>query len=934
MPNLFTVPAGLSIADITAAHLLARYTPEQLGKAVLFVPTRRSALMMRNAFQRVLAGKVAMLPRMVPLAEIEQEFLLLLGPRAFEILQDIPSAMPSAQQRYILTTQVAAFERKRMGAVTLSYALAMAEALMGLQEKCARAGVVMTQEALRALYYRDEAEHWRDALQFLGILTDNWPLIEEAYGMTIAAQREVRMLEALAQAWRDAPPEFPVIAIGSTGSQAATAKLLATIADLPQGAVILPGLDVAMEEETWQAVTPGHPLFHVKQLLDFWPVNPRDVTALGDTPPNLWLEALAPLPLIPAWKQRVAPEHAHVKLIPCRQAEEEARVISLLLREGLDNPAAQIALITPDEGLMARVATHMQRYGVALDRLNAGTLATTETGSLWTALIAAIAEPERQLHLRALLHHPSLATNAELLAGLEKGWHGLNRSRAGQLPRHEAALREHADYGGLSQFVQQLAKFSRQQHSASAWRELCEQLLASRNALSGQGADAVRECLAALDYADGFGPMAIEEFADVVAERLSAKWRDIGLHTHPRIHLLTPVEARLQHFDRVILANMQDVQWPGMLAINPWLNLAAEKALGLPGPEEAVSLMAHDVLMLGSHGEVFLTYPERDGGSPTARSRFIERLVTLLASHGIDESAITAAHYTQWAEALYASTEFAPEAPVRPLPPADQRPTRLPVTDIDKLFTDPFAIYCKHVLKLRPLDPIDATPEASDFGQLAHRAIEALAAHWNAESRPATEAELQQLASLALRELSERPNIDLFWRARLMGGLRYVNGVEAERRAVLSAVLCEEVQEATLTLPRDKQITLHGRIDRVEKGTEGLRIIDYKTGEIPTRKAILDGRALQLMAYAMLLSPSEPVNAIEYWQLPRLGDVGEMLTIATPDALPALEEKLKEALAQMLDSETPFLARPVSTSADERFGNDYDGVSRYDEWAG
>ncbi len=954
MPNLYTVPAGNSVAEATAAHLLARYAPGELANAVLLLPTRRSAVVMRRAFQQALGGKAALLPRMVPLAEIGQEMLTLLGGNAFDVLENIPTAMPASQQRYLLTEQVAAFERRRgLGTVTLGYALKMAEALMVVQEKCARANVTLTQEKLRELVYRDVADHWKQALLFLGILTDSWPEIEAELGMVIAPTRDVRMLAALSHAWAANPPDFPIIAVGSTGSQHATAQLLKTIADLPTGAVILPGPDPTLDDATWAAICCGHPLHHLKQLLDLWPIPPREVTPLSAPTPSLWLEALAPLEQITDWPNRALPPHENIRLIPCAHGEEEARIISLLIREALESADKHVAVITPDEGLLARVATHMQRYGILVDRMTAGTLLITETGSLWAALAAAIAEPERLLTLRALLHHRLLAIDSALLSGLEKGWHGLNRSRAGQLPRHDPALKSHPGYAALADFVQQLAALSRREMVASEWRAALQNLLLPLMKISGQGADAVAQQLDALDHANGFGPLAIEEFADLLAERLQAKWRAPGIAADRRVHLLTPIEARLQQFDRTILANMQEAQWPGLATVNPWLNLAAEKALGLSAPEEQTSLAAHDVLMLASRGEIFLTYPQREGGSPVPRSRFIERLVTLLASHGIDEAAITAAQYVAWSDALFASPTFAPELPVRPLPSTEQRPTRLPVTDIDKLFTDPFSIYAKHVLGLRALDAIDAAPEASDFGNLAHRAIEALTCHWNEQGAAATEAELVAIAAKTLRELSERPNIDLFWRSRLMGGLRYVNALETERRINLLKVESElsVEKEFFLNSPLEgesnrsfsdsvggnsshQSITLYGRIDRIETGGDGATIIDYKTGEIPTAKAILDGRALQLMAYAMLVGAQEPAEKIEYWQLPRLGDVGDSLAIPTAATLPELEEKLKAALAQMLDPATPFLARPVSTSVDDRFGNDYDGISRYDEWAG
>ena len=42
-----------------------------------------------------------------------------------------------------------------------------------------------------------------------------------------------------------------MIAAGSTGSMPATATLLATIAKLPHGAVVLPGLDTDLDDATW-----------------------------------------------------------------------------------------------------------------------------------------------------------------------------------------------------------------------------------------------------------------------------------------------------------------------------------------------------------------------------------------------------------------------------------------------------------------------------------------------------------------------------------------------------------------------------------------------------------------------------------------------------------------------------------------------------------
>lgn len=927
MPHLYTIPAGEPVARVAAQHLLQRHPADVFARMVVFVPTRRAVQVMRDAFSEVLEGKPALLPRMIPLADIDTQLLTLLGKRAFAVLAKILPAMPTSLQRYLLMEQVALYEKRHGTQVTLNHALKLTEALMALQEACARAGVQVTQEKLRMLYHADMADHWKQSFLFLGILTEHWPEVERERGMTIAACREVLLLHALADALEHEAPDFPVCVIGSTASQPATARLLQVIATMEGGEVILPGLPEAMDAAEWAAIAEGHPLFHLKQF-----VGEAKVKAFAPFHNSIWLEALAPAEFIPQWSARAKVDATNIRLIPCSQSEEEARVIALLLREGLERPDAHIALVTPDEGLMARVAVHMERYGITLDRLNAGTLASTESGSLWSLLVAAIAAPLRLLQLRELLHHPLLAIDAELLNGLEAGWHGVNRRRAGQLPKHDAGLLSHADYRKLANLVQNISGLTHRKLRASEWVEQLRALLAPWVEQSGQAHEAVEECLEQLAHADGYGPIDIVDFSALLVERFSTKWRDAGLNAHPRIHLLTPVEARLQSFDRVILANMQDAQWPGIRAPNPWLNAAAEAALGLPSELEHISLMAHDVLMLASRGEIFLTYSLQDAGAPTRRSRFLERFVTLMATHGVNEEQLIAHEYLDWARALYTSDKFEPEAQAMPRPLITQRPRRIKVTDLDKLFTDPFSIYVRYVLGLKKLDEIDADPAASDFGQLAHKAVEALSTHWTSHARPASEAELVHIANHALRDFSERPNIDLFWRTRLMGGLRYVNGLEVERRRVPMVVKCEEPVEGSLVLDRGETMTLYGRIDRLETSAKGATIIDYKTGDIPSGKAILEGKALQLMGYAMLIRAQQSVDSIEYWQLPKLGDVGERLSVETDGLIEQLEEKLKNALLEMLNEATPFLAHPYDP--DPRFGNDYDGINRYDEWAG
>ena len=926
MPNLFTLSPGVPVAEVAARHILAQTSNESRAQAIVFVPTRRAAVSMRQAFQVLLGEQTSLLPRIFPLADISDALLTLLGTKAVQMLEAIPPAMPRWQQHYVLAVQVRAFLSQSHPYVGVEYPLALAEDLIALEEECARAGVRLTPEKLRGLASGNSAAHWEQSLAFLNILAQEWPKLESALGMTSQVRRDTAMLEALTTHWRAHPPKEDIFVVGSTASQESTAQLLEVIANLPNGAVILPGIDPTVMAQEWQSIESGHPLFHLKQFLNRFPVTPSELSFLGAPSPTIWTQVLASASQMLHWREVTLKPYQHIRLIPCVHAESEARVISVLMREALETPDKRTALITPDEGLMARVAAHMRRYGVTIDRLDQGTLAQTAEGSLWMLLLATMREPERLLHLRSLLHHPRLEISRALLGLFEPYWYGVHPRHPGELPKLPESIRMHDEYPAVERFVRATASLTAAAIAPTVWVSEIKRLLSPWREELQSGDEAIEEILESFSDADLFGPVSIEEFSALIQQRFQEARRHGGVAAHPQLVMLTPVEARLEKFDRVILGSMTENLWPGLPKTNAWLNLAAQASIGIAPPTHHVSLVAHDVLMLGSCKEVFCTWPQRDGGSPTDRSRFIERLVALLAMHEVPEKAITATHYNEWADQLFAAQEFTPATPPEPKPVKEHRPTRLPVSSLDTLFSDPYSIYARYVLNLRALEEVDAEADASDFGSLAHKAIQALTNAWNETGATASQQNLAAMADKALQDFSNRASTALFWRTRLIRALEFVNQMEAQRRnnATLT-VTTESSVEKELLLTASEKMTLHGRLDRLEKSSNGAVIADYKTGNIPTSKKMLEGSATQLLAYALLTTD---VAALEYWQLPHAKQEGMIVRIEQEEWLQsAVLDRLKEGLMRMLDETTPFLAQPDRV-------RDYDGISRYDEWAG
>jgi len=941
--RFFSNYPGTDLAEMAAQLLHATVPPEQWARTVMFVPTRRATLTLRDAIRAQVHGRTLLLPRIFSLADIGAELLGLLGPAALPAITAIAPAMPNAVRHYLLTLQVMRFEEQRGGRASLEHAMQLADYLADLQDRCTRAQVALTPESLQQLFPGDYAEHWQQSLAFLNIVGEQWPLIEAVHEQVTQAAHEVQVLQTLRAAWQQTAPDYPVIAVGSTGSQPATAQLLATIAALPQGAVILPGLDPRMQSDAWAQITPAHPYFHIKNLLESTGTSLAEVTALGEATAHcsIWLEALCRIESMQDWKQRAVPPqaYAHMRIVPCQHAEEEARSIALILREGLEVPGeGRIALITPDESLMARVDAHLAQFGLQANRTSHGTLAQSAAGSVLVALLACMATPESSRALVALLRHPAVQLGSDAAAWqnwldlFDRAARGVPTHRVGTMPYVPAALRDTDAYCQLVPFMARVAELARASHTPSAWATHLQELLAQLQPVQVPGHEALADALVGLEAADILGKIDSYAMEALLQRALEAPWRGPQFAAHPRLFMLTPVEARLQCFARVVLGNMQERVWPGLYGQSPWMNLAQQQQLGLPGAEEHAALMAHDVLVQASADEVFLTYPEREGGSPVARSRYIERLVTLLAANHAGKDACISHHYQKLAMALHASAEFAPNEPPRPTPV--QRPERLRVSVLDKLFTDPFSIYAEAILGLRALKDLDAEPEARDFGTLAHKAIQQLAEHWTEYAESPSPEQISAWAEQVLAPYAARPAVQLFWRRRLVAALHYVNAQEMQRRPNLLRVLSEEPVEYMLSMGPQGALTLHGRMDRLEQGDDAATLVDHKTGKAPTLAEMQDGRAVQLLAYAWLLGEQgTPPSALEYWGLPsgkRAGQIVQLPWDAETQA--ALITPLKDALAQLLDPATPLLARPNAQA--ERFENDYDGISRYDEWAG
>ena len=935
--NVFTIPASapfltVLIDALREGRLVPGFPtssdPLALAHATIYLPTRRACRLARDVFLERLGTDAAILPRIVPLGDIDEDEIAFAEAATAELAEaalDIPPAIAPLERRLLLaelilkwanSPEMRGAEGSPLVANTPSTALGLADDLARLMDDMTTRQVGW--DKLDTLVPDDLDTYWQRSLRFLTIARDAWPAIRAERGAIESAERRDRLIEA--EAKRLAGTDAPVIAAGSTGSMPATAKLLATIAALPHGAVVLPGLDTHLDEPSWQMIAgndgdkthdglpaAGHPQFAMQALLARIGIARSEVTALAPAAPRdaLLSEALRPAATTEHWQLSRAGDAfgssadaavAGLSLIEAANAEEEALAIAVCLREAVETPGKRAALVTPDRTLARRVIAALERWRVPVDDSGGDTLADTPAGAVARLTAEAALKGLEPVTLLALLKHPLLrlgqdaGANAHATSVLERALlrgprpkpgcdglaHALATFRDTRDDMHRSDPRwliEESDLDAAAALIEKLAAALAPLETLPRGDHALANLAAAhRKAIEMLSRDA-EGIAAAFDNHDGIA--LARAFEDILtapaAASLALAARDYVEVFHAaiadrvvrrpdvrdvRVHIYGPLEARLQSIDRVVLGGLNEATWPPETRSDPWLSRPMRRQLGLDPPERRIGLSAHDFAQALGMTEVVLSRAQKLAGAPTVTSRFVQRIAALVGKDNWKQVVQRGADYVALARALDEPQAVTPAKRPAPTPPLAARPTRLSVTAIEDWLRDPYTIYARHILNLHPLEEVDTPPGARDRGTVIHGAIGDYSRLFASAAPADPLAELIKLGEEKFKPFADYPEAKAFWWPRYLRIADWFARWDLQRRARLAALFAEIRGELKFRVGQ-REFTLSGIADRIERLSDGSYvIIDYKTGQARTEKQVRTGLAPQLTLEAAILRAS------------------------------------------------------------------------------
>lgn len=961
-PSVFTVAPGVPFLKAVARALLDGHLVEDfawegdplaLAQATIYVPTRRAARELRSVFMDELGATSILLPRIRPLGEFDEDAAFLAAGDG--AMLSVPPAIDVLERQLALGTLVARWtealgddlRETLFGPEPVTTPVSVADAFWLAADVAALLDQLQTEgigfDRIEAAASADVSQWWHLTLAFLEIVKQSWPAyLAERHRLDMADHRN-RMIRAESARLASAPPQGPVIVAGSTGTIPATAELIATISKLPQGAVVLPGYDTALDGRTRTLLEPsgdatpaiGHPQFGMHRLVRTIGIAPSAIDPAGpmpDAPRRAradWVSAaLAPAERTASWAElrQALPDTAFdgVGVLHAINERAEALAIACALREAIIVPGATAALVTPDRQLARRVAAELERFGIDANDSGGTPFSLTCHGTLLALALSLTVGEADPAALLALLKHPlarfgtddsahkAAVSDLEMLA--LRG--GTGRIRLGTLTTFvepalarwkEDSLRKPAWFARLDD-----AAFDRARDLAARVETAFAPIAALDDDTGHSLAEAVGATIAVLEaiarddegrhdalYADDSG-QALESLlsrllaSDVRIAFPLDQWPDMvraltgtlavkpSYGGHPRISIWGTLEARLQSVDQMVLGGLNEDTWPAPTANDAFLTRAMKAEIGLDPPERRIGLAAHDFQMAMGNRRVFLTRARRADGSPTVPSRWLQRLETLAGQDTAGRLRAAGQHFQDLADAVATTHAASPALRPRPRPPLSARPDALSVTEVETLRRDPYAVYARRVLALVPLDPLVRDPDFADRGSLIHAVMEESARTGFDWTAPDTAARLTAIARARFDAEGLPPEIDAVWWSRMLAAIPGIVAWEAGRQPIVRKGYPEAKARATPIGATG--VTLRGYADRIDMRCDGLAdIIDFKTGSAPSGAQVQALITPQLPLEAALLAR----GAFEEIGQAPLGDLVYVKLGARGEVIPA-----------------------------------------------
>jgi len=659
----------------------------------------------------------------------------------------------------------------------------------------------------------------------------------------------------------------------------------------------------------------------------------------------------------------------NIKLYDAQSAEQETQAVDLKVRMSLLEGKRNIAVVTENRKLARRLRALLERADVAIQDTAGWALATTSAATVLERWLECIEQDFSYQSFLDLLkspffcNHESYENHLDLIYRFEQDII-LHENISNDLQRYKQAIENRKARLNISSdsiteklllllntiesAATELVGLYQQEETCnsyiwvSAFNRSIEKLGIHEQLGNDIAGTRIQQELDSLTHAHSSAQpeMNWQDFRTWLGSSLERE--QFKPHDQSAVvKVMNMQQAQYCQFDTLIIAGANMLSLPGSASQHPFFNQSVRQALQLKNWHETKGDGFYQFQqLLFASDDILITWQAEKNGEWMQVSPWVSSLQDFslhafqssLKDNHLDALIKQTNPVTDHSEALLQNIKIATQA--KPVLHDELIPSTFSASRHQRLIDCPYKFFASDALRLKPLEEITQELMKSEYGEKVHLILQAF--HQQCANLPAPFPDvltkqnknqallhIENLSRIVFSAHSEDSIQQRGWLDRwLQTASAYIDW-QIKHQEEWHVYRLEERVEHVLS----DDITLMGRLDRIDKQDDQHSIIDYKTGATAKQQDIDLAENIQLTSYAMLM---ENIHSTLYLKLDK-GEVKQAGIIESEQL-----EKLKQDCLQRVETCISEIksGSPLTSWGDEKSCSycDMSGLCRKQVW--
>lgn len=942
------IPANYNFLENLYFFILEKFkeNPILLSEITILLPSRRSCNELKRIFLN--SGTAILLPKIKAIGDIDYDDLDLETIELGLLKKFDEISKPISNIKYkILMIKKLASELKNDN---IEYLINLRGELDSFLNEIEKENLEL--DNLGNIVPEDYAIYWQKILKILKSFGNSWNKYLTENNIISNLIYRLKIINLYSEIFTNKQPKNPIIIAGNICSTKSTMNLVKILSKYNNTFFIFKGYENILENKEFYELEPTHSHYFYKKITEN--LNIKKVENIGyqncminnQNIANGIYKAMLPADLTYRWQDKKENYSLdNIELIECSDSFEELDAINFILLDFLHkNGLKNIAIIT-DVDFGRQIESSLKFFNIPYNNTFGNKLIYTKLIQFLNSLIDVYLENMDPINLLTILKNnytyfdykkEDLNELIELFEeNILRGKNNLNGFKS--YKNIINSLEDSNLKNRLNSFIEKIENYFDINFSNVKLSECIKNHLQLAEKISNKDLwflnkenEKIFELLQ--DFivnSDDFIIKNIKDYSAIFKNIISELSFNNEYSKYPAVNIISITEARLINYDLIIFTNLNEGTFPKNIPTDPWMNKSMRKKFGLPDKEIELGIENFEFIQILMQKKVILTRTLKENNKPTIKSRFLSRLETYLKCNDC--------YLKQNYDILKAIKEFNKQKNLikierpNPCPPVNLRPKKLSATNIERLIKNPYEIYCKYVLDLYKKDDINLQNNILIFGNVVHKIFEEYSLNYNQIKID----KLTYLENIGKKIFNnyfydDNASIILFFDRFLEIAKKFIE-IDEEIRKNGYEIFTELTGKCKIN-----NFTITAKADRIEKKCNNLKIVDYKTGKVPSKNEVVTGISLQLLIEALIAKNNgffentdvDNIESVKYWALKC--NNGRDLEINNVE-LKELVEKTEKFLNYVIEYFNN-IKNPYQATGKNKDKNNYLHLSRLEEW--